>query len=436
MNNNKIFELAKKHGIEQLQIDSLINKSTIIKTVGNKIEKVQNNENEGMIISGIINGNKNSSYFVDLTDEGVERNISKLRKFIDLKTKDGESEFIDGKGLVYLENKSISYPELTGQERIEILDNVYNAVVDCDHRIIKDIVEVYLGYELNESSKTNSLGLNLSKKVGGEFSIYVVVSAKEGEENVQSVFHKEYFTKDEIDYDYIRSTLSTRLKLRFGAKKIESKKYDVVFDNGIFYSLLQTILSNFNAKNVIDKLSLFEDKIGQRIASDKITINDYAVIPENNYFKTYDEDGMPTQNITLVDKGILKTFIHNLETAKAMNTKSTGHGAGRKPGHNMLFVENGFMSQEEILEKVNNGIYIDDLSGLHSGVNAKSGDFSVEMSGNLILNGKLDHPISSAVISGNIFEMLKNVDMLGNDNNFSEGIFCPTISFKDVSIAG
>ena len=131
--------------------------------------------------------------------------------------------------------------------------------------------------------------------------------------------------------------------------------------------------------------------------------------------------------------------MHNQKTAHFFGTESTGNGGkcGKGVRPNNLVLLPGEMTKDEIIKEIKHGIYITSVAGLHAGLNPISGDFNVQSKGFLIKNGKLDQPVTLFVTSGNFYELLNNVEEIGNDieKRFT-GVASPTLKIKSLAISG
>ena len=162
----------------------------------------------------------------------------------------------------------------------------------------------------------------------------------------------------------------------------------------------------------------------------------------------FDGEGVATYKKSVVENGKLNTLLHSLTTAKKMGIRSTGNG--RKAGYSSkvgvrpynFYMEKGNAgSKEDIFEKVGDGIYITQLNGLHAGANAVTGDFSLAAEGFLIKDGKKAHVIKNFTVSGNFYEVLKKIALIGDDlRHSSPGGGCtfgaPTVMVEGLSVAG
>ena len=150
----------------------------------------------------------------------------------------------------------------------------------------------------------------------------------------------------------------------------------------------------------------------------------------------FDDEGVATKKRHIIKDGVFTGFVHNLKTAKIFNTEPTGNGfSGITPSN--LVLESEDITLDEVLKTVDNGVYINDLVGLHAGVEQVSGDFSLQASGFKIENGKITTPVEMIVVSGNFFELLNNIEYISNDFIFGmNGVGSGSVKIKELTIAG
>jgi PmbA protein len=152
---------------------------------------------------------------------------------------------------------------------------------------------------------------------------------------------------------------------------------------------------------------------------------------------SFDSEGVPTKEKTIIENGEFKTFLYNLKTAKKEGKESTGNASGRGIAPINLLVESGEKSFDELLKELNNGIIITSLEGLHSGANPISGEFSLGAQGLKVENGEIVSGVEQITISGNFLEMMKKVEQVGNDMWISfGGTITPSVIISEIDIAG
>jgi PmbA protein len=209
-----------------------------------------------------------------------------------------------------------------------------------------------------------------------------------------------------------------------GGEEIKTGKYPVVFNNETTATLLSTFSGVFSAKAVQEGKSLLAGKMGQKIATDKISIIDDALHPEGHGSRSFDMEGYPSQKTILVDKGELRSFLHNTITARKANTSSTGNAARNYKSSLVIsttnfYLEPGDIKREELFHKHDRIIEIVSLQGMHSGANTISGDFSLSGEGFLWENGSRKHSLKQFTLSGNFLQLLNDIEAIADDFEFN-----------------
>ncbi|TBR61260.1 peptidase C69 [Westiellopsis prolifica IICB1] len=223
-------------------------------------------------------------------------------------------------------------------------------------------------------------------------------------------------------------------------EKVKSGKYTVVFSPDAFLSLLGAFSNLFNAQNILDKQSLSTpDDLGKQIASPLLSVYDDALHPANVGAESFDGEGTPTRQITLIENGILAGFIHSAGTAKRMNAKPTGNaniGAKVTVSPNFYHVFAAAPGEQELsLETAENVILIDDLQALHAGVKSLQGSFSLPFDG-WIVNKGVKTSIESATVAGDFLQVLKSIIFVEKELELTPGGVCPKIWVDGLSITG
>ena len=222
---------------------------------------------------------------------------------------------------------------------------------------------------------------------------------------------------------------------------IKSGKYRVVFSPEAFLSLLGAFSNLYNAQNILDKQSLSTpESLGKQIASPLLSINDNALHTGNISAETFDGEGTPTQNLPIIEKGVLVNFLHSSVTAKRMNAKPTGNasiGAKVSISPNYYHVLRGEQPtiEEYSLDTAENVVLIDDLQALHAGVNSLQGSFSLPFDGWLINKGEKTS-IEAATVAGDFLTLLKSIIFVEAEPEITPGGVCPRIWVDDLSITG
>lgn len=187
-------------------------------------------------------------------------------------------------------------------------------------------------------------------------------------------------------------------------------------------------------------------KLNEKIASSVFTLVDDPYMEGGLASRSFDGEGVACKYKKVVDKGVLKTYLHNLKTAKKDGVETTGNAGkgsykssiGISPSN--FYVEKGERDLNQMMADIDKGILITELQGLHSGLNSISGDFSLAALGFLIEGGKISRPVDQITVAGNYFEMLKDIEETGSDLKFGlpggAYIGSPSLRIKKLSIAG
>ena len=224
-------------------------------------------------------------------------------------------------------------------------------------------------------------------------------------------------------------------------KPVPSKHYDVIFDPDCQVSVFGVFAMMFSGKAAKDGINPMRDKIGSAIADSRLTIYDHPLNAVGFGYHLFDAEGTATTKSALIVEGCLQTLIHNSATASYFDTETTGH-ASRGPrstlGVNLHQVE--IAKGAEDLSTLHSGEYLEltDLTGLHSGSNAISGNFSFGASGFLCKDGERIQAVRGITVAGNFYEMLNKISMIGKQQHWNERLsaLMPSIRFSDVAISG
>ena len=194
-------------------------------------------------------------------------------------------------------------------------------------------------------------------------------------------------------------------------------------------------------------MSLLSGREGEQIAADCVTLVDDPMCPDAVFRLPFDDEGVAAQRTVLIENGRLNTLLYNLKTAAKAGVKSTGNA--HKPGiaarvtvaPTNLCLQPGDKTRDELFEMAGEGLYITEISGMHAGANAVSGDFSLVSKGFLIKDGKRADPVELITIAGNFYQMLKDVIAVGSDMHFgfptgAGQIGTPSLYIKELTVAG
>ncbi len=226
---------------------------------------------------------------------------------------------------------------------------------------------------------------------------------------------------------------------KLGAESVDSGKYNIIMDSSTVRSLLSTYADVFSARSAYMKTTLLAGKEGQCVASPLVTLVDDPFHPEKFGHCPFDGEGVAVYAKNIIEKGELKTLLYNRMYAKLLGQQTTGNASDAKHIEPKgLYVAPGEYTAEALLGKLESGIYITVLNGLHAGANTQSGDFSLQAEGFMVENGKKTRPVKNFTIADNFFNILKKVDAISDTVEFGTGsdFGAPQILFTDISVSG
>lgn len=262
----------------------------------------------------------------------------------------------------------------------------------------------------------------------------------------------EFYEKINIE-DYAREAARNAKTMAY-ADYCPSGNMPVVVDNG-FGGLMfhEACGHSLEASSVAKGISVFSNRIGEKIASDIVTLVDDGSIPNSWGSLGVDDEGMATQKNVLIENGILKGYMIDKLNGRRMNMEPTGSGRRQSyrfaPTSRMTntYIDGGTSSKEEIIANTENGLFAKYISA--GSVNPATGDFNFSLSeAYLIENGKITKPVKGATLIGNGNKILQDVDMVGNNLEIGQG-YCyagsgalfigagqPTIRVKTMTVGG
>jgi len=250
--------------------------------------------------------------------------------------------------------------------------------------------------------------------------------------------YKHHF--DELDdAEKVARIAAERCVRQLGAIKEKTRKCPVVFDPVVAGSLIASIAGAINGDSVFKRSSFLVDKLGEKIASDFVTIIDDGTMVRGLSSRPFDGEGVPTTRRAVVEHGVLKSYLYDTYTARKAGTKTTGNaqrGYASIPGigTNNFYLAAGEKSREEIIKSVADGFYVTRMMGF--GANTVNGDYSRGASGMWIKDGALAYPVEEMTVAGNMVDMLKNIEMVGSDLEFRGGTNSPTVKLSEMTVSG
>ena len=243
----------------------------------------------------------------------------------------------------------------------------------------------------------------------------------------------------DIDSDKLVNEVCSLAKNSIDTKSVDTNNYSVVLDYYAATGLLQTFMSAFNGENVNRGRSILKDKLNSEIANTNLTLTDNPLLEKGMLTSKCDGEGSVSEKTELIKDGVLNSFIYDIYNANKINGMTTSNGNRNTfmatPTISASNLEFEFKNPQS-LDEIKNGVLTTSVLGAHT-ANPISGDFSVEASNAFkIENGELAYPISKAMISGNIFEIMKTAEGLKSEIKQYGQFVIPKILVHNLRVVG
>lgn len=421
MNNNEFFELCINRGFSNIEITIYDNKEYISEVENEKINfiDIKNNifykvkarkENKTVILDS----NYLNEDLIDLLEEKIE--------YIDSNVEDKFLDLLDNNNIIQIkENKDFS----------KCVDKIINLT-----KLEEDIfnLTVTLSYNISKIQIINDKGVNI-ENVNSYYDFAIISYGRKDDKVVnayRTVMQKDFNLNELV---ILRKEVIEEVKNKFNKNKINSKKYKCLFKQEVIEELLSEIIEAISLKSVNLNLSLFKDRIGEKIFSEKISLVEDPCGESNITRYLFDEEGNKTYKKSIIENGILKLFISNNKESSKNNMISTSNAFDEIGVRNLMLLP-GEKSEKEIIKNIKEGLIITDIAGAGGqAIDIVSGSISLLVNGFYIVNGKVDYYFEQAIMTSTIKEIFNNVLEISNTVQYSNEIVrSPSLLIDDIII--
>ena len=439
LNEKKFFALAKEEGIEAADLTSNESNSLSVSVYHGEVDSLTYNSSYELVARGIYKGKMGSISVDNVDKKSPEFLVKEIKRGASLIENEDPVFIFKGSEKYHKKNvsKNVDFAENV-QEKVRILLEIEKKLLAYDKRI-NEVVTVGFESDSHSYKKTNSYGLKLSQKKNS-YAYFSEVTAKDGEEIRTGFSVFASLDENEFNIDEFVEKVAKDALQKLGSTQCASKKYPVVFNPECVANLVSFLISSLDAEEVQKHTSLLEGKFNQQVLSKKFTVIENP-LEKNLFFRYFDDEGVATNKKYLIKKGVISTYLYTLQTAAKDGVQPTGNGFGAsKAKANVGYVEvkGGKKTEDEMLSTINEGVYITELSGLHSGMNAQSGNFSLQCAGFMIRDGKKAEPLALITVAGNLLNVFQNIKCVANNNKlviFNQ-MSCPSIYVGKLPISG
>ncbi len=383
-----------------------------------------------------------SSYTSDLSSEGIAQMVKSALEIADISTEDPFADLPDPSELGSLPGDFGLYHEdvatLETQYKIDRALAAEEAALSFDPRITNSEGGSF-------SSNTGARYFANSRGFAGSYrstscSLSVVSVAQQNGSMERDYWYTLARGNAGLEQpEHVGCKAAERTLRRLGARKIATQNAPIIFEPRIAQGLLGSIFDAIDGESIYRKSSFLADKLGQRVASENVTIVDDGTLPGLFGSSPFDDEGVPSRRTVVIDRGVLVSYLLNSYTARKLGMKTTGNASrgitgNASVGHGNFYLEKGEMPPEQIIRSISKGLYVTELIG--SGVNIVTGDYSRGAVGLWIENGEIAYPVSEVTIAANLRDMLMNIERIGSDLEFRGSTASPTLLIGEMTISG
>lgn len=440
---NHVIAACKEAGIEEYELYYSASESTSVETFRHEINEFTASRDGGVCFRCIAGGKMGYASTEDLSAEQAKSVVAKAADSAALL--ESEEMVFLGEGGQEYEPLDIAPMTLPGADKlISAALDVQEKLYAADPAVI-DGCQSQCMAESSEIAIYNSKGLDLyyQNAVTGLVASAVVSDGKE----MENSFELKLGRLEEMDVDALAAKAAAKAKAKLGGQVAPTGQYPVVFSPNAMCNLLSVYSGIFSSEAAQKGLSRLAEAEGEVIAAEIVTLVDDPFHKDNPMPINFDAEGSPAHRKNVIEKGRLCTLLYNLKTAAVAGKKTTGNAS--KAGYDgsvairpfTLYLENGDMSEEELLQQVGEGVYINSLGGLHAGANPITGDFSLQSAGFMIEGGVKTRAVKSFTVAGNFYDLLKNITALANNCELPMAMGMtafgsPSVRVDGLSIAG
>lgn len=442
---DKLVKAGMEYGFEECEASFVTESSMSIDILNGEVSSYENSATSALSFRGLKNGQMGYCSTNILDESSIDYLLKSAMENCEV-LNDEDPQFIycdENNKNLYYSQLSDAYDKNTYKSFSELGLKLEKAILSLDSRI--DAVDfLTISCSTGPYLIINSKGLHSYRDSDG-ISIMASARVTDSDGSVKSGGHY-WIGKDidDFDMDKFLSKFKDNIIGKMGAKSCKPGNYKTVLRNEAFQQFFMVFFGNFLATTMQRGLSLLADKEGEKIASDVFTVKEQPMFDKALTKIPFDDEGVLTTEKAIIDKGVFATALYDLKSANKAGKASTGNGfRGGSAVSEMptnLIVEAGDKNLDELLEEVGEGIMLTDLSGLHAGVNAISGDFSLLCEGYLIENGKKGRPVEQITVAGNFYDVIKSIKSVGNDIiNVPSGegeFFTPSVYIESLAISG
>ena len=329
--------------------------------------------------------------------------------------------------------------KMTPAEKIAYAEKLEKTLLAADPRIKRTMYSAASTVRMT-TRLHNTLGLEAENTDETAYAYVCPIMEQDGE--LKDGFAVRIGDKI-LDADAMVKEAVDKVSEKFGASPVPSGEYSIIMRNEAMADMISAFSPMFSAYSAQKGMSLLNGKEGEKIAAECVTLLDDPFYKDNP--RAFDAEGVPSVTKKVIDRGVLTTLLHNLQTAAKAGVASTSNAGRSSSGPigvapSNFYIKAGEASYDQLIERMGSGLIITEVSGLHAGLNPVCGDFSLIASGLLAEGGRIVRSVDQITVAGNFLSLMQNITAVGSDLRFGMpmgGFFgSPSVLIDKLMVSG
>ncbi len=436
--------LSAARDTDQAEAFASWNRKTEVRARGGDVEALTSSESRGVGVRVVVDGRLGYAWAADPSETEAAELLASARASALHATPDEANVLPPAEEAVPLPGlyrQAVS--DLSSERKVALALDLERAATSATPEVSKVEDAVYAD-AVSRVAVVSTTGVDVAYERTDCWCVVAALAERDGETQSGFSFHVAR-EPDELAWEEAAAEAAERGARLLGGIKPKTERIPVLLDPWAAASFFGVLASALSAEEVQKGRSLFADLVGEEVASDALSLIDDGRLEGGPDAAPFDDEGVPTGRTPLIERGVLRGFLHNTRTARRESAPSTGNASrpsyrgtpGVAPSN--LFVQPGSDDSASLLQRAGRAVYVQEVSGVHSGANPVSGEFSVGATGLLVEGGSLREPLREMTIGSTIPEVLKAIVAAGSDLRFFPGggaIGTPTLLVGEMTVAG
>lgn len=396
-----------------------------------EVETIEHTSDNGMGITVYFGQKKGSASTTDLTPEAIKQTVKAACDIARYTTEDVCSGLANADEMLQQQpDLDLYHPwNLDIDQAIELAKNCEATALEFDKRIINSE-----GASLHNASGFHVYG-NSHGFIGAypstRHSLSCSVLAQDGESMQRDYWYDTSRQADELSSaEEIGKRCAERALARLNPRRVKTQSVPVIFRSETAPGLLRSFISSIRGSSLYRKSTFMLEQLGESIFPDYITISEDPLLKRGLSSASYDSDGVATRARDIVKDGVLQNYVLDAYSARKLNMQNTGNAGGVRN----LSINHSDQSLDDMLKTMNKGLLVTEMMG--QGTNLVTGDYSRGAAGFWVENGEIQFPVDEITIAGNLRDMFKQLEIVGNDFDNPGSIRTGSWLIREMTLAG